>query len=937
MNINVITAIFKRNLTGYFSSPIGYVFICVFVLLSGFAAFWPDEFFNANLATLDQLNQHLPWILLVFIPAITMSLWADERRQGTDELLLTLPCKDMDVVMGKYLAAVAIYTVALIFSLSNIVVLKGLGQPDAGLLLGNYVGYWLVGAAMIAIGMVASFLTNSLTVGFILGLIFNAPLVFAGEMGTEDWGVGGTVGTAGGANADSRGPIVEGLNHVLAALGNFVRAAGIGEQFRDFGRGLMTLSGVVFFLAIVVVCLYLSMVLIGRRHWASGRMGRTMAGHFLVRAVSIVAMVIGVNALAARFDQRLDVSAEKINSLSPQTIAMLKGLQTAGDRPVVVEAYISPQVPEEYVQTRMNLTAILRDAAAMAGNKVVVKIHDTQRFSEAEAQAAQQFGIHPRPVQSTTGGKMAIDQIVLGAAFSCGLDKVVVPFFDRGTPVEYEVVRSIATVGQQKRKRIGVVGTDVKLFGGFDMESFTQRPSQQIIEELQKQYELVQVNAEQPITERFDALLAVQPSTLSPAGMDNFVAAVKTGQPTAIYEDPLPFLDSGIAGTSQPRTPPRKNPFQQPPPPQPKGEISKLWSLLGVSFGGGNAQSILWQTYNPYPKVSDFNKIPEFVFIAKGSGAAEPFNEANPITKGLQQIVTLFPAGIEAAPPSGTGAAGLKFEPLLQTSTQSGFVAFDDVLQRDFFGRTNINPNRRFQVDSRPHVIAARISSQRSDQMPPADSGAPKTDTTASINVVLVGDIDMLASAFFAIRARGTDRNDPVRFDFDNVSFILNTLDYLAGDDRFIDLRNRRPAYRTLITIERQTEKAKAEANKNREAFVSQFEAKRQEEQKNLDDKLAALRARKDVDPQQAMNEIATMQQAGQNRLTVAVERLEKQRDQEIENIERKLALEVRGVQNKYKLAAVIFPSIPPLLFGAYVFMRRRSMEKIGVPKSRMR
>src|SRR6056297_377353 len=216
-------AVMRRNFIGYFSNPTGYVFLCIFVFLTSVAAFWPYEFFNQNLATLDQLNQWFPLIMLVFIPAITMSIWAEEKRQGTDELLLTLPADDFDIVIGKYMSAAAIFTASLLFSqISTFTTLAILteGALDVGLIFTTYLGYWFVGLTMIAIGMIASFLTGNLTVGFILGALFNAPLAFAS--------------------------LIESVSP-SQKLAEWIAASGIARPFDDFGRGVISSSSLVYF------------------------------------------------------------------------------------------------------------------------------------------------------------------------------------------------------------------------------------------------------------------------------------------------------------------------------------------------------------------------------------------------------------------------------------------------------------------------------------------------------------------------------------------------------------------------------------------------------------------------------------------------------------------------------------------------------------------
>jgi ABC-2 type transport system permease protein len=284
IDLSVIRAIAKRELWSYLGNPAGYVFLTLFIATTGAGAFLQAGFFARNLADLALLNKVMPAILMLFVPAVTMNVWAEERRRGTDELLMTLPVRDIEVVLGKYLGALGVYTFGLVFALAHVVVLAWLGSPDVGLMASTYLGYWLVGVAFVAIGLLASMFSANATVAFILGALGCSALVFAG---TAPW-ASGIVGCAmvaglatliwlvvqgdtGDADKVAAGAGVLTLVVWLTAKTDTFEQTfalfGVDRHFYGFGEGIVRLGDVAYFVGIAVVVLYLCTFMLGRRHW----------------------------------------------------------------------------------------------------------------------------------------------------------------------------------------------------------------------------------------------------------------------------------------------------------------------------------------------------------------------------------------------------------------------------------------------------------------------------------------------------------------------------------------------------------------------------------------------------------------------------------------------------------------------------------------------
>jgi ABC-2 type transport system permease protein len=682
-----------------------------------------------------------------------------------------------------------------------------------------------------------------------------------------------------------------------------------------------------------------------------------------------VALALGINIFLSNHNViRADITSENLNSLAPQTADLIRKLRDDEDvKTVKIDAFVSPQVPAEYASHKRNLLSTLAELSSLSRGKIQVTVHEIENFSEQATLAEQRYGIAPREVFVTDRGARKREEVILGAAFASGLDSVVVPFIDKGIPIEYELVRSICTVAEQDRKKLGVLKTDVQLFGGLSMSMQGMADESRIIAELKKQYEVVEVDPAQPIRERFDVLLAVQPSSLSPEAMANFVDAVKAGQPTAVFEDPYPDprITSGVPGTSQPKLAGggMMGMFGGGQP-MPKGDISQLWRLLGVQMFG---DEIIWQDFNPEPKAGDFVE-PEWIFVDQAlaaAGTTHPFNPESPISSDLNQVLFIVAGSFR----KDTGSK-LKFTELAVTGRASGTITYRNYEANRRSGGMASMPR---QMTREPFIVAAHVTGKVTvddDLYPPnpaddqeaadeaaaavpanaasagaVDSGVQKEDdplagkepTKADINVVLVADIDWIAPVIFALREIGDSEDMPIDWKFQNVTFVLNILDTLAGDDRFLEIRKRTRPHRVLEKIDQATDESRKKSLRDQQDFVEEAKDEIAAAQQRVRDMIAEVEKRTDLDPLAKQQRVRMIEDREQRALQVGITRMENDRNKKIKQSERELAAEIRSVQDRYKLLAVLIPPIPPILLAIAVFFHRRKAEQEGVDARRLR
>ena len=975
---HVVSAVFWRNVKQYFSSVLGYLFIVVFVTVCAVLAF-NQKFFADNLANLDQLSNWFPLLLLFIVPAITMTVWADEKKQGTDAILFTLPASDFEITLGKFLSVAAVYTIALLFSMTQLIALKLIGDPDWGVIVATYLGYWLCGLALLSIGMFASSLTESPTVAFVLGTIMCAVPVLIGQY--------------------FRGAI-------------WLERIGISWNLEDFTAGLIPLANVVYFVSIIVLMVYLNLVVISKRHWRTSESG-SLAGHYFLRIACLVVALISLNYVARSWSSsdwtRADLTAEKLFTLDKATLETIKKAKE-NKRPVTIQAFVSKEVPRKYVNARKQFLGLLRQYDYYGGNYVDLRLVSVKPNSPQEDEAIK-LGVEPIEDRSEVGGRMVEQRVFLGAHVSSSIDDGTLPAIDANTPMEYELTRVIASTTDKSRKlTIGILDTDARFgcqsvdgeqFGEwwtftttmrrlknhFKIKHFTQAEFPEFA------YSLAEKDSAEETTEDGtgenakngedepgdgdetgssneaaegeteskpkkedspkvpDVLIVADPASLDQPSSDALLEYIAAGHAVIVLSDPLPFyLTYEIPGLGlinaplMPRFPAQHGAarfLSSSPMPKADASCSSLHKALGLEVTMGD---VAWNLANPHPNYNmpwrpeygnqwpteafgPYDQVVNFVRADQ-----DLFDSESDVTSGIREMLFFYPGSIKADPENKE----LEFNELISLGSQSGTTPWKEIVYTPTRVTRGMDRTGRIVTDEVPY--RSRLTNEPLMTLNPnapnrideesyavaahirgvADEEGNRKNKT---NLIYVADTDFLSEMYYA---QEKELEQPL----DNFVFLLNAIEVLTGKENLVALRNRRPVLRTLSGFEKQIDSFRQLRAVETKKVEKRIRQQREAAEKELEE------VSRDIQEDESLGVIQQAQMFSQKR-SDALDRLERKMDKlndeledEIQTLKSQEQQQISTKESQVRWLSVLLAPLPALLLGIVVLTVRSANEK---------
>ena len=631
----------RNELYRYFISPLAYVYLIAFLLLNGSFAVYFGDFFNRGQADLSSMFAFQPWIYLIFIPGISMRLWAEEFRQQTIVQIMTLPVPAAAYVWGKFLASWLFCGLALLLTFPFWLTVNWLGNPDNGVILGGYLGSFLLAGCMLAISQTMSALTKNQVIALVLSVIAN--LLF----------------------------FLSGVEYVLSFFRAFASQTFIEmiasfsflTHFQTLANGLLELRDLFFFGTVILLFNFTTILIVGfKTSGTSGWLKSTSRNYYIFAVLLLLCGFTGLNLIANSFlrDIQYDFTAEKIYTLSPSTKRILGSLP----RPVVAKLYYTPLLGQRNPEIRLlvdKLYILLRKYTRLSGGKFNFAVYHPQPLDNIEDQALA-AGLQPIPlIDLNQNGFLGLT--LTDEAGS----RQVIPLFplERQNFLEQDLTSQIFELFQTK-PTLGII-SGLPVFDSAETENGSMVNQEwEIIKQIRQFYNIKEIKTAADFPDDLQLLMLIHPHRLKPEIIEAVTDYTLRGGNSLVLLDTTAEAPRIFS--------PLNNEYVS----SDLGELSRLWHFNyfpeAVVADLGNSITV--------DATTDYKNNPNFTqdiiqFAPRGNN----LNRSEPETARLKSI--LF-ASASVLKPDSSGA--VDFVPLIKAGNNSALMPADVV-------RRGMNPS----------------------------------------------------------------------------------------------------------------------------------------------------------------------------------------------------------------------------------------------------
>lgn len=724
----------KNELMRYFISPLAYVYLTAFLILNATFAFYFGHFFERGQASLEPMFWYQPWLYLLFIPGISMRMWAEEFRQKTIVQIMTMPVSTEALVWGKFLASWIFCALALALTFPFWITVNLLGSPDNTVILISYIGSLFLAGCMLAISQTMSALTKNQVIALVLSVIAN--LVFF-------W---------------------SGIEFILSFFRLFlpdymidtIASFSFLTHFSTISRGLFELRDLLFFVSIIVLFNFTTVLIVGLRTAGTASWLKSSNRTFYVWAwLMLMLGFMGFNLLANNLTRgtQVDFSEDQIFTLSRDTKKILQNLP----EPVTAKLYYSPILEKRNPVMRQmfdKIRLLLEQYKTNANGRFDYRIYHPQNLDNIEDRAIGD-GIQPIPLIDLN--KNALFGMTISDTL---LNKQVIELFtaERMPFLEQDLTSKIYQLSHHKKTAAIISSLPINGQGGSDSMIFQPWEISRKIDEF---YNLRYISSPEDFAERPDVLILIHPMNLSP----EMVEAIKTY--SRDYGNILLLLDAAAEALRLYST--SNHPFKP-------SNLNGLDTFWGIKFYNQYVVADLENSIT-VDATSNYQTNPAFTQdVIQFKLKKENFNPHHAVTKNLHNLLM---SSVSIILPENEQN---DFIPLLQASQNSALMPISVVYD-------GLNPRRiltYFKADKNPKILAAAVHGRQPDNQ---------------FNLIAVADSDFIYDRFWTSPQTILEQTYYVPL-FNNADFILNSLDYLTNNTDLIGLRGKRARDRSFSDIE---------------------------------------------------------------------------------------------------------------------------------------